>query len=80
MTKVSTLWRGPLDRQDSSSINQSSKVNMKSTICHDFLSPDLLESQKLTETDPRIKVAHIGLYHTLTLIFSQPQEVANKYF
>ena len=24
----------------------SSKVNMKSTICHDFLSPDLLEEPK----------------------------------
>ena len=80
MTKLSTLWRRPLDRQDSPSINQSSKVNMKSTICHDFSSPDLLERQKLTETDPRIKVTHIGLYHTLTLIFSQPQAVANKYF
>ena len=33
----------------------SSKVNMKSTICHDFSSPDLLERPKLTETDPRKK-------------------------
>ena len=32
---------------ESSSKNQkSSKVNMKSTICHDFLSPDLLEKSK----------------------------------
>ena len=26
------------------------------------------------------KVAYIELYHTLTMIFSQPQEVVNKYF
>ena len=49
---------------------------MKSTICHDFPSPDLLERPKLT---PEEKVGHIELYHTLTLIFSQPQEVVNKY-
>ena len=41
---------------DSPSKNQkSSIVNMKSTICHDFPSPDLLERPKLTETDPRKK-------------------------
>ena len=36
---------------ESPSKNQkSSKVNMKSTIYHDFLSPDLSERPKLTET------------------------------
>ena len=50
---------------------------MKSTICHDFQSVDLLERPRLT---PEKKVAYIELYHTLTLIFSQPQEVVNKYF
>ena len=41
---------------ESPSKNQkSSKVSMKSTICHDFPSPDLLERPKVTETDPRKK-------------------------
>ena len=34
----------------------------------------------ISENDPRKRVAKIELYHTLTLIFSQPQDVANKYF
>ena len=35
----------------------------------------------ISENDPRKKkVAEIELYHTLTLIFSQPQQVVNKYF
>ena len=29
---------------------------------------------------PEKKVAQIELYHTLTLIFNQPQEAVNKYF
>ena len=31
-------------------------------------------------TPEKKKVAEIELYHTLTLIFSQPQQVVNKYF
>ena len=34
----------------------------------------------ISENDPRKRVAEIELYHTLTLIFSQPQEFVNKYF
>ena len=45
MTKESALWRFCLI--ESKSENQkSSKVNMKSTICHNFPSADLLEGPK----------------------------------
>ena len=50
------LLYGDIPFIESPSKNQkSSKVNMKSTICHDFPSSDLLERPKLTETDPRKK-------------------------
>ena len=40
-------WHGDVCFIQSPSKNQkSSKVNMKSTICHDFPSPDLLEGPK----------------------------------
>ena len=45
MAKVSSIWRCPLYRE--STKNQKfSKVSMKSTICHDFPIPDLLEGPK----------------------------------
>ena len=45
MTNVSALWRCPFIENPSKN-QKSSKVNMKSTICHDFPSPDLLEGPK----------------------------------
>ena len=54
MTKVSALWRCRLYRESFKN-QKSSKVNMKSIICHDFPSPDLLKRLKLTETDPQKK-------------------------
>ena len=38
--EISALSRGPSKNQ------KSSKVNMKSTFCHDFPSPDLLKRPK----------------------------------
>ena len=48
MAEVSALWRRPfyIYRECSSKNEKSSKVNIKSTICHDFPSPDLLEGPK----------------------------------
>ena len=42
--------------ESQSNSQKSSKVNLKSTICHDFPSLDLLERPKLTKTDPRRKI------------------------
>ena len=44
MTEVCTLCRCPL--YESPSKNQKSEVNMKSSIGHNFPSPDLLEGPK----------------------------------
>ena len=38
------------------------------------------KDQNWPKLTPEKKVAYTELYHTLTLIFSQPQEVVNKYF
>ena len=47
--------------ENSSKNQKSSKVNKKSTICHDFPSPDFMISvYMISETDPRKKVRSNG--------------------
>ena len=38
------------------------------------------KDQNWPKLTPEKKVAHIELYHTFRLMFSQPQEIFNKYF
>ena len=85
--KVNTIgaWQkcpfyGDVRCTESPSKNQkSSKVNIKFTIYHDFLSPDLLERPKLTETGPIKKgYSYWTLPHPCTVI--QPTARSCKYF
>ena len=48
---------------DSPSNNQmSSEINMKSTICHDFPSPDLLEEPKVGKIKENAKFFHSKVF------------------
>ena len=54
---------GDVRFKESPSKNQkSSKVNMKSTICHDFPSPDLLEGPKDGKIKENAKFFHSKVF------------------